>query len=53
MIVINLVRVFFPDEESERLVYEQDTIMVMNHTYEVDWLWAWFVGDACHGLAVS
>ena len=50
---IDLVRVFFPDEESERLCYKEHTIMVMNHTYEVDWLWAWFVGDWRHGLAVS
>ncbi|CAG2102137.1 unnamed protein product [Medioppia subpectinata] len=44
------VRMFFADEDSRRSHGKNHTLYVMNHRYELDWLYAWMVLDKYNAL---
>lgn len=43
----------FPDEESRDKFGREFNLTVMNHKYEVDWLYTWLVMDHFKNLGVS
>ncbi|KAI1292493.1 1-acyl-sn-glycerol-3-phosphate acyltransferase delta [Halotydeus destructor] len=47
------VRLYFADEQSEKMAGKELAIFVINHRYEVDWLWFWMAMDKYHTLHKS
>ena len=48
-----LVRIFFSDETTEKMLYKENGLLICNHKFELDWLWVWMVADKYKSLAVS
>lgn len=46
------VRMFFADKDSLESHAKSHTLYIMNHRYELDWLYAWMVLDKFGGLGV-
>jgi lysophosphatidic acid acyltransferase/lysophosphatidylinositol acyltransferase len=45
--------IHYADEQSRRLFGKEHCLTLMNHRYEVDWLYCWMVMDKFGCLAVS
>lgn len=45
--------VTFADEESAKSLGSEHSIVLMNHKYEVDWLFSWILSDAFGILGVK
>ncbi|XP_060655272.1 1-acyl-sn-glycerol-3-phosphate acyltransferase gamma-like isoform X2 [Drosophila nasuta] len=43
----------FMDEDTAKHIGKEHGVMIMNHTYEIDWLMAWMVLDKFHMLGSS
>lgn len=43
----------YTNEQDRKLWGKEHAVIVMNHTYEVDWLMGWIVGDRSSLLGVS
>lgn len=43
----------YTDPEDRKLWGKEHSLIIMNHTYEVDWLMGWMVADSCGILGVS
>lgn len=46
------ITVYYPDEDSEKYFGREHSITLMNHKYEVDWLYTWIICDKFHALGV-
>ena len=47
------VTIYYADEESRKHFGREHCLTVMNHRYEIDWLFCWIMMDKFNGLAVS
>lgn len=43
----------YGDEEALRLFGREHCMVIMNHKYDVDWLWSWFICEKLGMLGVS